>query len=83
MLLLKAGFPIDVDSNHRFCAFAYTEVNEESALESALKSLQQSSLANNSYFKGFATKVISQASKMYEGTQNLVNVHHASKMEDL
>lgn len=39
LLLLKANFPIDADSNHNFCAFAYTEVNEVSALDNAIKSL--------------------------------------------
>ena len=83
LLLLKAHFPIDVDQNHNFCAFAYTEINEESALDNAMKSLESSSISSNSYLKGLATKVLSQANKVYESTQNLVNVHHASKMENM
>ena len=39
-MLLKANFPIDVDSNNNFCAFSYTEINEESALDNAMKSLE-------------------------------------------
>jgi hypothetical protein len=39
LLLLKANFPIDVDSNNNLCAFAYTEINEISALDNAIKSL--------------------------------------------
>lgn len=68
LLLLKANFPIDVDSNNSFCAFSYTEINEESALDNAMKSLEQSSIAGNSYLKGLATKVLSQANKVYEST---------------
>ena len=67
-MLVKANFPIDVDVNHQLCAFAYTEVNEDSAMDSAMRQIEHSSLVNNAYLKGLATKVLSQANKVYEST---------------
>jgi hypothetical protein len=52
-------------------------------MDAAMRQLEQSSLANNAYLKGFATKVLSQASKVIESTQNLVNVHYASQIENI
>ena len=77
-MLVKANFPIDVDVNRQVCAFAYTEINEDSAMDSAMRQLEQSSLVNNAYLKGLAAKVLNQANKVIESTQNLVNVHYAS-----
>ena len=37
LMLVKANFPIDVDINKNLCAFAYTEINEDSAMDSALR----------------------------------------------
>ena len=37
LMLVKANFPIDVDINQNLCAFAYTEINEDSAMDSALR----------------------------------------------
>jgi len=37
LMLFKANFPIDVDINQNLCAFAYTEINEDSAMDSALR----------------------------------------------
>lgn len=68
LMLVKANFPIDVDINQQICAFAYTEVNEDSAMDSAMRQLEQSSIVSNAYLKGFAAKVLSQASRVYEST---------------
>jgi hypothetical protein len=77
LMLLKANFPIDVDVHQNLCAFAYTELNEDSAMNSAMRQLEQSSIGN-AYIKGLASKILNQANKVYESTQNLVNVHYAS-----
>lgn len=39
LLLMSSGFPIDFDVSHSMVAFVYTEINEESMVESLLKSL--------------------------------------------
>lgn len=72
-----------MDTHRNLVAFAYTEINEDSAMDNALRSLESSSLVSNAYIKGFAAKVLSQASKVYESTQNLVNVHYASQIETI
>ena len=39
LLLMSSGFPIDFDVSHQLVAFVYTEINEESMVESMLKTL--------------------------------------------
>jgi hypothetical protein len=44
LLLMSSGFPIDFDVSHSLVAFVYTEINEDSIVESMLKTLESSSL---------------------------------------
>lgn len=37
-------------------------------MDSAMRQIEHSSLVNNAYLKGLATKVLSQANKVYEST---------------
>ena len=58
LLLISSGFPIDFDVRHSLVAFVYTEINEESMVESMLKTLDQSSLGQNMYLKEAASKLV-------------------------
>lgn len=44
LLLMSSGFPIDFDVSHGMVAFVYTEINEDSMVESMLKTVEASSL---------------------------------------
>ena len=55
---MSSGFPIDFDVSHSMVAFVYTEINEESMVDSLLKSLNQSSLGKNMYLKEAASKLV-------------------------
>ena len=39
LLLMSSEFPIDFDVSHKMVAFVYTEINEESMVDSMLKTL--------------------------------------------
>ena len=41
---MSSGFPIDFDVSHSLVAFVYTEINEESVVDSMIKTLESSSL---------------------------------------
>ena len=80
LLLMSSGFPIDFDVSHNLVAFVYTEINEDSVVESMLKTLDQSSLGQNIYLKEVATKLVHIGHSSLETIGNLLNVNKASTM---
>ena len=77
---MSSGFPIDFDVAHNLVAFVYTEINEDSVVESMLKTLDQSSLGQNIYLKEVATKLVHIGHSSLETIGNLLNVNKASTM---
>lgn len=78
LLLMSSGFPIDFDVVHNMVAFVYTEINEDSVVESMLKTLDQSSLGQNMYLKEVATKLVHIGHSSLETIGNLLSVNRAS-----
>ena len=81
LLLMSSGFPIDFDVCQQMVAFVYTEINEESMVESLLKSLNQSSLGKNMYLKEAASKLVVFGHSSLETIGNLLNVNKASTLD--
>ena len=81
LLLMSSGFPIDFDVCHSMVAFVYTEINEESMVDSLLKSLNQSSLGKNMYLKEAASKLVCFGHSSLETIGNLLNVNRASSLD--
>jgi len=80
LLLMSSGFPIDFDVCHNLVAFVYTEINEESVVESMLKTLETSSLGQNMYLKEVASKLVHIGHSSLETIGNLLNVNRAATM---
>ena len=78
---MSSGFPIDFDVCESMIAFVYTEINEESMVESMLKSLNQSSLGKNMYLKEAASKLVVFGHSSLETIGNLLNVNKASTLD--
>lgn len=79
---MSSGFPIDFDVSHNLVAFVYTEINEESMVESMLKTLETSSLGQNMYLKEAASKIVHMGHQSLETIGNLLNVNRASTMAE-
>jgi len=80
---MSAGFPIDIDVTHNLCAFVYTEINQNTMMESLLKSLDQSSLGKNMYIKAAASKLVHFGHSSLETINNLLNVNKAKASSQL
>ena len=74
ILLMSSGFPIDFDVGQNLCAFVYTEINQESVIDSLMGRLESSSLGSNVYIKGAASKIMNIGHSSMETISNLLNV---------
>ena len=82
LLLMSSGFPIDFDVSHGLVAFVYTEINEDSVVESMLKTVEASSLGQNIYLKEMATRLVHLGHSSLETIGNLLSVNKASTIAD-
>lgn len=80
LLLMSSGFPIDFDVSHNLVAFVYTEINEESVVETMLKTLETSSLGQNMYLKEAASKLVHFSHSSLETIGNLLNANKAASI---
>ena len=82
LLLMSSGFPIDFDVSHNLVAFVFTEINEESMVETMLKTVEESSLGQNMYLKEAASKLVHLGNSSLETISNLLNANKAASIGD-